>query len=215
VLIVHVLKVFCFVALLQVLILKGVSAFRGREVKSAELSQTYPHPGCFAKRVWICLIAKGSTFLAATKSLQQYEMTVLVASGRAQNLKRCEDTVGWGKRRERNGDTVSRTLGWRIPYPLLFVKWEIKDWRLNGLRTSVWSKSKEGNKRNQSRPFPKIEGVGYPPKTKVKSPTLARINGARMGHPPYNVKKGGSSNFQSSAEACAKHLKNWRQHTGK
>jgi hypothetical protein len=31
----------------------------------------------------------------------------------------------------------------------------------------------------------------------------------------YNVKKGGSSNFQSSAEACAKHLKNWLQHTGK
>jgi hypothetical protein len=31
----------------------------------------------------------------------------------------------------------------------------------------------------------------------------------------YNVHKGGSSNFQSSAEACAKHLKNWLQHTGK
>jgi hypothetical protein len=31
----------------------------------------------------------------------------------------------------------------------------------------------------------------------------------------YNVRKGGSSNFQSSAEACAKHLKNWLQHTGK
>jgi len=31
----------------------------------------------------------------------------------------------------------------------------------------------------------------------------------------YNVKKGGSSNFQSSAEACAKHLKNWLQRTGK
>lgn len=31
----------------------------------------------------------------------------------------------------------------------------------------------------------------------------------------YNVRKGGSSNFQSSAEACAKHLKNWLEHTGK
>jgi len=30
----------------------------------------------------------------------------------------------------------------------------------------------------------------------------------------YNVKKGGSSNFQSSAEACAKHLKHWLEHTG-
>ena len=28
----------------------------------------------------------------------------------------------------------------------------------------------------------------------------------------YNVKKGGSSNFQSSAEACAKHLKQWLEH---
>ncbi|HUI76049.1 MAG TPA: hypothetical protein VLX32_13955 [Candidatus Acidoferrum sp.] len=31
----------------------------------------------------------------------------------------------------------------------------------------------------------------------------------------YNVRKSGSSNFQSSAEACAKHLKNWLEHTGK
>jgi hypothetical protein len=31
----------------------------------------------------------------------------------------------------------------------------------------------------------------------------------------YNVRKAGSSNFQSSAEACAKHLKNWLEHTGK
>jgi|HubBroStandDraft_6_1064221.scaffolds.fasta_scaffold203684_3 hypothetical protein len=30
----------------------------------------------------------------------------------------------------------------------------------------------------------------------------------------YNVRKGGSDNFQSSAEACAKHLKNWLDHTG-
>jgi len=31
----------------------------------------------------------------------------------------------------------------------------------------------------------------------------------------YNVKKGGSNNFQSSSEACAKHLKHWLEHTGK
>jgi hypothetical protein len=31
----------------------------------------------------------------------------------------------------------------------------------------------------------------------------------------YNVRKAGASNFQSSAEACAKHLKNWLEHTGK
>jgi hypothetical protein len=31
-----------------------------------------PHPGCFAKRVWICLIPKGLSILATTKSLQEY-----------------------------------------------------------------------------------------------------------------------------------------------
>jgi hypothetical protein len=31
----------------------------------------------------------------------------------------------------------------------------------------------------------------------------------------YNVRKVGSSNFQSSAEACAKHLKEWLEHKGK
>ena len=30
----------------------------------------------------------------------------------------------------------------------------------------------------------------------------------------YNVRKAGSSNFQSSAEACAKHLKSWLEHKG-
>jgi hypothetical protein len=30
----------------------------------------------------------------------------------------------------------------------------------------------------------------------------------------YNVRKAGSSNFQSSADACAKHLKNWLEHAG-
>lgn len=31
----------------------------------------------------------------------------------------------------------------------------------------------------------------------------------------YNVRKDGSSNFQSSAEACAKHLKKWLEQKGK
>src|SRR5712664_892 len=31
-----------------------------------------PHPGCFGKRVWICLIPKELTFLATTKRLQEY-----------------------------------------------------------------------------------------------------------------------------------------------
>jgi hypothetical protein len=31
-----------------------------------------PHPGCFAQRVWICLIAKELRFGATTKSLQEY-----------------------------------------------------------------------------------------------------------------------------------------------
>jgi hypothetical protein len=30
----------------------------------------------------------------------------------------------------------------------------------------------------------------------------------------YNVRKQGSKNYQSSAEACAKHLKAWLEHTG-
>jgi hypothetical protein len=32
-----------------------------------------PHPGCSAKRVWICLIAKELTFLETTKSAQEIE----------------------------------------------------------------------------------------------------------------------------------------------
>src|SRR5260370_1388850 len=32
----------------------------------------YPHPRCFGKRGWICLILKELTFLATTKRLQEY-----------------------------------------------------------------------------------------------------------------------------------------------
>jgi hypothetical protein len=45
-----------------------------------------------------------------------------------------ENTRGCGKKEGSNGDTVSRTLGQRLPHPLLFVKWEIKDCELNGLQ---------------------------------------------------------------------------------
>jgi hypothetical protein len=33
----------------------------------------YPHPGCFAKRGWICLIPKELTFLELHKRLQEIE----------------------------------------------------------------------------------------------------------------------------------------------
>src|SRR5260370_40001833 len=35
-----------------------------------EFPKGYPHPGCFAKRGWICLIPKELTFLGPTKRLQ-------------------------------------------------------------------------------------------------------------------------------------------------
>jgi hypothetical protein len=38
------------------------------EVKPGADVLGYPHPGCFAKRGWICLIAKELTFLERTKS---------------------------------------------------------------------------------------------------------------------------------------------------
>ena len=45
-----------------------------------------------------------------------------------------EYTSNCGGKEGRDGDTVSRTLTWRLPHPLLFVKWEITGRRLNGLR---------------------------------------------------------------------------------
>src|SRR5260370_4814942 len=38
-----------------------------------EFRKGYPHPGCFAKRGWICLIAKELTFLARLKRLQEID----------------------------------------------------------------------------------------------------------------------------------------------
>src|SRR5260370_42572512 len=38
-----------------------------------EFPKWYPHPGCFAKRGWICLIAKELTFLARPKRLQEID----------------------------------------------------------------------------------------------------------------------------------------------
>jgi len=54
----------------------------------------HPHPGCFAKRGWICLIAKELTFLEGAKRLQaverKRESDELKGSQRAQreNLKK-------------------------------------------------------------------------------------------------------------------------------
>jgi hypothetical protein len=39
-----------------------------------------------------------------------------------QELTECGNTSSCGMKEGRNGDTVSRTLGWRLPHPLLFVK---------------------------------------------------------------------------------------------
>ena len=55
---------------------QGILALRGASDRCtgglAQMRGGTPR-GCFCKRVWICLIAKDLTFLAATKSLQQYE----------------------------------------------------------------------------------------------------------------------------------------------
>jgi hypothetical protein len=73
VLILEIVKVVCFVALLQVLILKGVIERRGASHKTPkQTDEGTPHPGCSAKRVWICLIPKELTFLRATKRRQEY-----------------------------------------------------------------------------------------------------------------------------------------------
>jgi hypothetical protein len=51
---------------------RGIEAPRGACDDRSE-SVRYPHPRYFAKRVWICLIPKGLTFLAMTKRLQEIE----------------------------------------------------------------------------------------------------------------------------------------------
>jgi hypothetical protein len=38
-----------------------------------EFPKGYPHPGCFAKRGWICLIAKELTFLELHRRLQEID----------------------------------------------------------------------------------------------------------------------------------------------
>jgi hypothetical protein len=74
------------------------------------MSQRYPHPGCFVKRVWICLIIKELTFLATTKSPQEYETAWLRPHGWLQNLSDGGYTQGCREKEGGNGDTVSRTL---------------------------------------------------------------------------------------------------------
>src|SRR6266478_5807646 len=119
-----------------------------------------PHPGCFAKRVWICLIAKELTFLETPKSPQNTEnMRFATETLRHRGRKLMKTKVKWrvasdewgdraqrtdektgfatetprqrggqtfgrkwsarrhmglGKKEGRDGDTVSRTLGWRL-----------------------------------------------------------------------------------------------------
>jgi hypothetical protein len=52
-----------------------------------------------------------------------------------------------------------------------------------GCGRAYGTNQKKGTKGTNRHRFPKTERVGRPSKTKVKSPTLARTNGARMGHP--------------------------------
>jgi hypothetical protein len=56
-----------------------------------------PHPGYFAERVWICLIAKELTFLPATKSLQEYEKNgFAIEAQRTQSWERSDDPTPRG-----------------------------------------------------------------------------------------------------------------------
>jgi hypothetical protein len=53
----------------------------------------YPPPGCFAKRGWICLIAKDLTFLEMPKRLQVFENSRFEA-GCWKELKNRTEIVG-------------------------------------------------------------------------------------------------------------------------
>jgi hypothetical protein len=52
-----------------------------------------------------------------------------------------------------------------------------------GCGRAYGTNQKKGTKGTNRHRFPKTERVGRSSKTKVKSPTLARTNGARMGQP--------------------------------
>jgi hypothetical protein len=90
VLILEIVKVVCFVALLQVLILKGVVERCGARHKNPKgAAGGTPHPGCFAKRVWICLIPKELTFLRAAKRRQEYRNKGVSLAGKGRGRITC------------------------------------------------------------------------------------------------------------------------------
>jgi hypothetical protein len=86
---------------------------------TGEARRGTPHPGCFGKRVWICLIAKELTFLDTLKRPQNTEnigFATETPRHRAETFRQKlsgarGDTRSCGERKGRNGDTVSRTLG--------------------------------------------------------------------------------------------------------
>jgi hypothetical protein len=51
---------------------KGATKTQKRSAKLQGELRRYPHPGCFCKRVRICLIQKDLAFFGATNSVQQY-----------------------------------------------------------------------------------------------------------------------------------------------
>ncbi len=50
-----------------------VRTSESQKVQRSSAQTGYPHPGCFGKRGWICLIAKDLTFLEERKRLQIIE----------------------------------------------------------------------------------------------------------------------------------------------
>jgi len=66
----------------------------------------YPHAGCFAERVWICLIAKELTFLVTTKSPQEIgdegdrSVRERLTIGRSEDLTVGRSGIGTELRRE-------------------------------------------------------------------------------------------------------------------
>jgi len=50
---------------------------------AGEFPKGYPHPGCFAKRGWICLIVKELTFWELHKRLQEIDRSRVKAGGAA------------------------------------------------------------------------------------------------------------------------------------
>jgi hypothetical protein len=71
------------------------------------MMQRYPIPRCFAKRVRIWLIARELTFLATTKSSQEYDSAGFVLPELPQERTACENTLVGGRGEGLNGDTVS------------------------------------------------------------------------------------------------------------